>query len=76
MPLLVGLDRQDVRNDEAIYNYAAQRMVETGDWLTPRYVDTDGLFLEKPPLKFWLVAVPIRMGWIPNTEAGIRLVDA
>lgn len=74
--MLIGLDRQDVRNDETIYNYAAQRMVETGDWLTPRYVDTDGLFLEKPPLKFWLVAVPIRLGWIPNTEGGIRLVDA
>ncbi len=76
IPLFLGLDRQDIRNDEAIYTYASQRMVETGDWLTPRYVATDGLFLEKPPLKFWVVAGALSLGLIPNDPAGIRLVDA
>lgn len=76
VPLFVGLDRQDIRNDEAIYTYASQRIVETGDWLTPRYVATDGLFVEKPPLKFWIVAGALHMGWVPNSVAGVRLVDA
>ncbi|MCC7181002.1 MAG: hypothetical protein IT177_21665 [Acidobacteria bacterium] len=76
LPLFLGLDRQDIENDESIYTYAALRMAETGDWLTPRYVDTDGLFLEKPPLKFWLAAVPVRLGLIPGTVAGLRLIDA
>jgi 4-amino-4-deoxy-L-arabinose transferase-like glycosyltransferase len=76
IPLFLGLDRQDIQNDEAIYTYASQRIVETGDWLTPRYVATDGLFLEKPPLKFWVVASALTLGLIPNDEAGIRLVDA
>ena len=65
----------DVENDEAIYTYAAERMVDTGDWLTPRYIPTDLPFLEKPPLKFWLVAAPLRAGLIPRTEAGLRVVD-
>ena len=30
-------------------------MVTTGDWITPRLNDT--LFLNKPPLAFWLAAV-------------------
>jgi 4-amino-4-deoxy-L-arabinose transferase-like glycosyltransferase len=65
----------DVENDEAIYTYAAERMVDTGDWLTPRYIPTDLPFLEKPPLKFWLVAAPLRLGLVPRTEAGLRVVD-
>lgn len=76
LPLFLGLDRQDIENDETIYTYAALRMAETGDWLTPRYVDTDGPFLEKPLLKFWLAAVPLRLGLIPGTVAGVRLIDA
>lgn len=76
IPLFVGLDRQDIRNDEAIYTYASQRIIETGDWLTPRYVATDGLMLEKPPLKYWMVAGALRIGLISNDVAGIRLVDA
>ena len=65
----------DVENDEAIYTYAVERMLDTGDWLTPRYIPTDDAFLEKPPLKFWLVAAPIRLGLLPRTELGFRAID-
>src|SRR5688572_5216175 len=55
-PLLIGLDGWDLGNDEAIYSYAVDRILETGEWLTPRSIQVDGPFLEKPPLKFWMVA--------------------
>jgi 4-amino-4-deoxy-L-arabinose transferase-like glycosyltransferase len=73
--LAYRLGAWDVENDEAIYTYAAERIVDTGDWLTPRYIPTDLPFLEKPPLKFWLVAAPLRLGLLPRTEAGLRVVD-
>ena len=52
----------DIRNDEAIYDYAVDRILETGEWLTPRSSTLDGPFLEKPPLKFWIVAGAIKSG--------------
>ena len=61
-PLFVGLGDWDLGNDEAIYSYAVDRILETGDWLTPRSIPHDGPFLEKPPLKFWMVAGAIS-GW-------------
>jgi 4-amino-4-deoxy-L-arabinose transferase-like glycosyltransferase len=76
VPLFVGLDRWDLRNDESIYSYAAIRIVETGDWLTPRAIPYDGPFLEKPPLKFWMVAAPMALGLTPRDEMGLRVVDA
>jgi 4-amino-4-deoxy-L-arabinose transferase-like glycosyltransferase len=75
-PLFIGLDRWDLRSDEAIYAYAIDRIVETGEWLTPRSIEVDGPFLEKPPLKFWLVAGLMRLGVIPRNEIGLRLLDA
>jgi 4-amino-4-deoxy-L-arabinose transferase-like glycosyltransferase len=65
----------DVENDEAIYTYAVERMLDTGDWLTPRSIPTDAAFLEKPPLKFWLIAAPMRLGLLPRTPAGFRAID-
>lgn len=75
-PLFLGLSRWDVGNDEAIYSYAVDRILETGEWLTPRSIPTDEPFLEKPPLKFWLVAAPIRVGLLPHDEFGLRFIDA
>jgi hypothetical protein len=76
-PLFVGLGLNDQENDEAIYSYAAQSLVETGDWLNPRLAPTtDAVFLEKPPLKFWIVAVPIRLGLLPDNDFGLRFWDA
>lgn len=39
---------------EAIVAQCARDMRLTGDWLVPRFLDTD--FLRKPPLPVWLVA--------------------
>ena len=77
VPLFIGLDRTDLRNDEAIYSYAVQSVIETGDWLNPRSSPWQhDVFLEKPPLKFWIVALPIRVGLLPNDEFGLRVWDA
>ncbi len=75
LPLFAGLRGWDLRNDEAIYSYAVDRILETGDWLTPRTLPLDHAFLEKPPLKFWLVAAPIRAGLLPHDEFGLRFMD-
>ena len=77
LPLFVNLGHSDLDNDEAIYSYAVDRMAASGDWLVPRMIATqDGPFLEKPPLKFWLVALPQRAGLLPSNEFGLRFWDA
>ncbi len=76
-PLFVGLGRADSANDESIYSYAVESMLETGDWLNPLSSPTRHIvFLEKPPLKFWIVALPIRLGLLPDDEFGLRFWDA
>ena len=77
VPLFLGLGRTDFENDESIYSFAAEMMVKDGDWLTPKSApsETDP-FLEKPPLKIWMVAAPIYFGWLPANEFGERVVDA
>ena len=76
LPLFIGLSGWDLRNDEAIYSYATERILETGDWLTPRLTPYDQPFLEKPPLKFWIVAAAIQAGLLPSNEFGLRFFDA
>jgi 4-amino-4-deoxy-L-arabinose transferase-like glycosyltransferase len=66
----------DIENDEAIYTYSVEKMLDSGDWLTPRTIPGEAPFLEKPPLKFWLVAAPIRAGLLPRSPFGLRVVDA
>jgi len=76
VPLFHGLKSVDQENDEAIYSYAAQSLLETGDWMNPRSSPTPELvFLEKPPLKFWIVALPIRLGLLPDDDFGLRFWD-
>lgn len=76
LPLAVGLGRADLENDEAIYAFAVDTMVRTGDWLTPKSIpDEQSPFLEKPPLKFWIVAAPIRLGLVPHSQFGLRIWD-
>jgi 4-amino-4-deoxy-L-arabinose transferase-like glycosyltransferase len=77
LPLFVGLGRTDVGHDEAIYTFAVDRILEIGEWLTPKSSphETEA-FLEKPPLKFWIVAAPIRLGLLPHNEFGTRFWDA
>lgn len=77
VPLFLGLDRTDLRGDEAIYSFGVVRMLETGDWLFPKSSPhEDAAFLEKPPLKFWIVAASIRFGLLPDNEFGLRFWDA
>jgi len=77
IPLFVGLGRTDLENDESIYSFAVEKILQSGDWLTPRSIPSeDADFLEKPPLKFWIVAAPIRLGLLPDNEFGLRFWDA
>ena len=86
LPLFIDLGSQDLGNDEAIYSYAVDRMVEGEGWLTPMSIPTTwgpgdpgtrvGGFFEKPPLKFWIVALSIRLGLLPLDEFGLRFWDA
>jgi 4-amino-4-deoxy-L-arabinose transferase-like glycosyltransferase len=77
LPLFVGLGGREVHGDEAIYSFAVDRMLETGDWLTPRSSPhEDAPFFEKPPLKIWIVAGAIRSGLLPHDEFGLRFWDA
>jgi 4-amino-4-deoxy-L-arabinose transferase-like glycosyltransferase len=45
---------------EARYAEMARKMVETGNWLTPMF-DVGVPFWGKPPLSFWLSAVPMAL---------------
>lgn len=77
LPLFRGLNNTEFRWDEPIYAFAVDRMIANGDWLTPRAIPSDtNPFLEKPPLKFWIVAGSIHAGLLPHTEAGQRFWDA
>jgi hypothetical protein len=77
LPLFIGLGRADLETDEAIYSFAVDRILEIGEWLEPKSSPSEtAVFLEKPPLKFWLVAAPIKAGLLPHTEFGLRFLDA
>ena len=76
LPLFVGLGQTDLANDEASHAFSVDRILETGEWLIPRASPHDAPFLEKPPLKFWLVAAPIWLGLLPHDEFGLRFWDA
>ncbi|HSC26584.1 MAG TPA: glycosyltransferase family 39 protein, partial [Vicinamibacterales bacterium] len=77
IPLFIGLGSADLKNDEAIYSYAVDSILELGDWLAPKSSPNPTIaFLEKPPLKFWIVAAPIQAGLLPHDEFGLRFWDA
>ncbi|HEY1306259.1 MAG TPA: glycosyltransferase family 39 protein [Vicinamibacterales bacterium] len=51
----LGLGRQAITDsDEGYYAEASREMVDSGDWLTPRF-NYENRF-EKPPLYYWLTA--------------------
>ena len=70
----MNLGGTDLEGDEAIYAGVVERMVAGGSWLTP--TDENGPFLEKPPLRMWLVAAAMKAGVLPPSEAGHRALDA
>ena len=77
IPLFIGLGSFDLDSDEAIYSYAVESILTGGDWLAPASSpNPDEVFLEKPHLKLWIVAAPIRLGLLPLNEFGLRFWDA
>jgi hypothetical protein len=48
--------------DEAVYGHAAARMVRTGDWLTPVFLER--FMLNKPPLLMWAGAASMSLAGI------------
>src|SRR5580700_9477103 len=77
LPLFFGLGHLDLKGDEAAHSFSVDRILEIGDWLAPRSSPSDDtIFLEKPPLKFWIVAAPIKLGLLPHSEFGMRFWDA
>ena len=82
LTFFVGLGRPAITDsDEAFYAQAGREMVETGDWVTPRY-NGEHRF-EKPVLFYWLVALaylPAGAGEfaarLPSALAGLGLVLA
>jgi 4-amino-4-deoxy-L-arabinose transferase-like glycosyltransferase len=74
-PLFRGLRATDLKGDEPIYSFAVDQMLAHGDWSTPKSIPDEHVgFLEKPPLKIWLVAAGIKAG-LPNDEFGHRFWD-
>jgi 4-amino-4-deoxy-L-arabinose transferase-like glycosyltransferase len=72
LPLLG--DVASYRGDESLYTDAAVTMIDTHDWLTPRYVDgeRDGqLRLNKPIVSYWLIAGSLQL--LPNGHFAARL---
>jgi len=77
LPLFANLRGLDLETDEAIYSFAVDRILADGEWLRPKSSPSEtAIFLEKPPLKFWIVAAPIRAGLLPHDEFGLRFWDA
>ena len=55
LTFFLGLGRQAITDtDEAFYAESAREMVESGDWITPRFNYTDRW--QKPALYYWLTA--------------------
>lgn len=58
--------------DEGLYANAARQMLDSGDWLTPRFGQL--VFLDKPPLTYWCQAIFIRL--LGKTPLAARLPSA
>ncbi|MGD9645542.1 MAG: ArnT family glycosyltransferase [Pirellulales bacterium] len=59
-----------IRGEEPRRATVAREMIETGDWIVPRQQGT--LFLSRPPLQNWLIAISARLGGGFN-EVTVRL---
>jgi 4-amino-4-deoxy-L-arabinose transferase-like glycosyltransferase len=68
--LLPGIQAGLVDRDEGWYAQVCREMIETGDWLVPRYLGR--VWLAKPPLTYWLVAGSF--SWLGIGEWQARLV--
>ena len=76
MALAVDLGSWDVENDEAIYTYAAERMIDTGDWLTPRDHPARRAVPREAAAEVLAGGGPIELGLLPRSPFGLRAIDA
>jgi hypothetical protein len=60
--------------DEAVYGHAAARMVRTGHWATPIFLDR--FMLNKPPLLMWVGAVTMRLAGISPVTLRLPVLAA
>ncbi len=60
---------QIAAQDEAVYSHIVFRMLEDGDWLTPKFLGRYALF--KPPLLYWASAVSVLL--IDQAALALRL---
>ena len=68
LTFFLGLGRQAITDaDEAFYAEAAREMVDTGDWLTPRFNYTDRW--QKPVLYYWLTAATYSVAGVSEGAA-------
>src|SRR6202521_2859823 len=59
---------------DAVQAQIARNMVDSGDWVTARL---DGIaYLEKPPLKYWLIAVTYEIVGVHDWAARIPMAMA
>jgi 4-amino-4-deoxy-L-arabinose transferase-like glycosyltransferase len=75
--LLLGLYAQRARSlwgpDEGRYVTVAERMLASGDWVTPRRNDTH-LHVTKPPFTYWATALSMQL--FGHTQFAARLPQA
>src|SRR6266849_7803228 len=57
--LFAGLGHHGFTDNEGMYAEIARVMLRSGDWLTPHI--NGGVYLNKPPLLFWLIALVLRV---------------
>jgi 4-amino-4-deoxy-L-arabinose transferase-like glycosyltransferase len=72
LPLLG--DVASYRGDESLYTDAAVTMIDSHDWLTPRYADGDRdgqLRLNKPIIPYWMIAGSLQL--LPSGHFAARL---
>jgi len=62
-----------LRGDETFYIQGAYTMIQSGDWITPRY-ETGKLRYQKPILTYWIVGGPIRLFGMGLAQARIPMV--
>lgn len=71
--LLLGLGERPVyKIQEVRIAETAREMLESGDWMVPRY--NGELRLQKPPLPYWLTAVSYRVGGVDEVSTRLPAV--
>lgn len=62
-----------LRGDETFYIQGAYTMIQSGDWITPRY-ETGKLRYQKPILTYWIVGGPMLLFGMGLAQARIPMV--